>query len=181
MRSTVPSDWPMHFYQSVAKHPVLLHLHIKFPLLCLSVCGTEELCSFYEWTFSFFMNERLSLTSSVSLRRSMQMNVWMDQRRDWQMAPKAFSPSLSHKLASNHRRVGWLMLHTHSYTHTLIFWSRASTVHKCSLPLFQHQLHLTDAVEVCYVYIISLAFPTKNASSWFQKISWQIVEKAHTD
>lgn len=63
----------------------------------------------------FLMNERLSLTLSVSLWRSLQMNVWMDHRRDWQTAPRAFSPSSTHKLPSNHKRVGWLMLHTHTY------------------------------------------------------------------
>lgn len=98
-----------------------LHLNINFPPLCLLFSEAQQnWAAFMNELFSlfFFMNERLSLTSSVSLWRCMQMNVWMEQRRDWQTAPKALSPSLTHKLPSNHRRVGWLMLYTHTHLYT---------------------------------------------------------------
>ena len=82
----------------------------------------------------FFMNE-------LSLSRSLSFFLWMrgshslplslcDAACRWicewsggeiDRRPLRLSlslPSLTHKLPSNHRRVGWLMLYTHTHTHT---------------------------------------------------------------
>lgn len=146
--------------QSVARLPALLHLHINFPPLLFFFPWHSRTVQLLSMNFlSFFMNERLSLTSSVSLWRCMQMNVWMERRRDWQTAPKALSPSLTHKLPSNHRRVGWLMLYTHTHNYTL-----RQSQYSTWVPLFSSNISCTSELLLKCVINTLLAWLTPVAS-----------------
>lgn len=125
MLSTVPFYWHIHFPSQLPGFYFFCFTSTSTFLPSLSEASLtwaafmNELSLFF---FFFFMNERLSLTSCDGACRL--ICEWSGER-DWQTAPEALSPSLTYKLPSNHRRVGWLMLYTHTHIH---FYTEAEPI-----------------------------------------------------
>lgn len=91
--------------------------HVNFPAPLRASFDSRR---FSEWTFSplffFFMNERLSLTSCDCDGACRWMCEWSRGEIDGRPLRLLLPPSFHHKVPSNHRRVGWLMLYTHTHT-----------------------------------------------------------------
>jgi len=124
MLSTIPSHWTIHFlsqlpgfqlcFTSTSTFLQSLFFLRQRRIVQLLWMNFLSLSFFYEW--EALAHFPLSLYDGA--RR------WMCEwsRAEIDRRPLRHSyPSLIHKLPSNHRQAGWLMLYTHTHTHLQLY------------------------------------------------------------